>query len=128
MEYYASYRTDLTKSEEKLFNGMDSACRRCVRKAEKSGVAIEEAHDPAFANEYYEQLKDVFSKQGLVPTYDLERLRLLVKHMVSLAGCAPAGSRSGREMHRIRNFPRLQPNRRILGQCQLSLQPGVAAQ
>jgi len=83
VDYYASYRTDLTKSEEALFNGMDSACRRCVRKAEKSGVVIEEAHDPAFANEYYEQLKDVFSKQGLVPTYDLERVSLLVKHMAS---------------------------------------------
>jgi hypothetical protein len=79
--YYISYRTDLTKSEEELFNGMESACRRCVRKAEKSGVTIEEAHDLAFADEYYEQLKDVFAKQGLVPTYDLERVRALVKHM-----------------------------------------------
>jgi len=83
VEYYASYRTDLTKSEEQLFNSMDSACRRCVRKAEKSGVVIEEASDPEFANEYYDQLKDVFSKQGLVPTYDLERVRLLVRHMAS---------------------------------------------
>jgi hypothetical protein len=79
--YYTSYRTDLTKSEEDLFQAMDSACRRCVRKAEKSGVTIEEAHDPAFADEYYEQLKDVFAKQGLVPTYDLERVRALVRHM-----------------------------------------------
>jgi CelD/BcsL family acetyltransferase involved in cellulose biosynthesis len=79
--YYTSYRTDLTKSEEVLFQAMDSACRRCVRKAEKSGVTIEEAHDPAFADEYYEQLKDVFSKQGLVPTYDAERVRALVRHM-----------------------------------------------
>ena len=80
-EYYGSYRTDLTKSEEELFNGMESACRRCVRKAEKSGVAIEEAHDLAFADEYYEQLKDVFAKQGLVPTYSVERVRSLVKHV-----------------------------------------------
>ncbi len=80
-EYYGSYRTDLTKSEDELFNGMDSACRRCVRKAEKSGVIIEEAHDPAFADEYYEQLKDVFAKQGLVPTYSVERVRSLVKHL-----------------------------------------------
>jgi len=29
-QFYTSYRTDLTKSEEELFNGMDSACRRCV--------------------------------------------------------------------------------------------------
>jgi lipid II:glycine glycyltransferase (peptidoglycan interpeptide bridge formation enzyme) len=60
---------------------MDSACRRCVRKAEKSGVTIEEAHDPEFADEYYAQLKDVFAKQGLVPTYGVERVRALVKHV-----------------------------------------------
>jgi len=79
--YYVSYRTDLTKSEDELFNSMESACRRCVRKAEKSGVVIEEAHDLGFADEYYEQLKDVFAKQGLVPTYDVERVRALVRHM-----------------------------------------------
>ena len=78
---YASYRTDLTKTEDEIFNSMDSACRRCVRKAEKSGVNIEEAHDPAFADEYYEQLKDVFAKQGLVPTYGVDRVRSLVKHL-----------------------------------------------
>ena len=80
-EYYVSYRTDLRQTEEQLFSGMDSACRRCVRKAEKSGVKIEEASDLAFADEYYDQLKDVFRKQGLVPTYNVERVRSLVKHM-----------------------------------------------
>ena len=78
---YTSYRTDLTKPQEEIFNNMDSACRRCVRKAEKSGVTIEEAHDLAFADEYYEQLKDVFAKQGLVPTYDVERVRALIKNL-----------------------------------------------
>jgi len=80
-EYYISYRTDLTRTEEEIFQSMDSACRRCVRKAEKSGVTIEEAHDLQFADEYYEQLKDVFSKQGLVPTYGVDRVRALVKHL-----------------------------------------------
>ncbi len=78
---YASYRTDLTQTEDRLFNSMDSACRRCVRKAEKSGVTIEDAHDLAFADEYYAQLKDVFAKQGLVPTYTVERVRALVKNL-----------------------------------------------
>src|SRR6202789_489924 len=80
-EFYPSYRTDLTQPEDKLFSNMDSACRRCIRKAEKSGVVIEEAHDPAFADEYYEQLKDVFSKQSLVPTYSVDRVRALVKSL-----------------------------------------------
>lgn len=80
-EYYHSYRTDLCRSEEELFNGMESACRRCIRKAEKSGVKIEEADDPSFADEYYEQLKDVFAKQKLTPTYDVERVRSLIRNV-----------------------------------------------
>jgi hypothetical protein len=80
-EYYASYRTDLARSEEELFNGMESACRRCIRKGEKSGLKTEEAHDLAFADEYYEQLQDVFAKQSLVPTYSVERVRALVRNL-----------------------------------------------
>ncbi len=78
---YPSYRTDLKKPEDELFEAMDSACRRCIRKAEKSGVVIEEAHDLKFADEYYEQLTDVFAKQKLVPTYDIERVRALVENL-----------------------------------------------
>jgi hypothetical protein len=79
---YETYKSDLTRSEDDLFKGMDSACRRCIRKAERSGVTIEEARDLEFADEYYEQLKDVFAKQGKVPTYPVERVRLLLKHML----------------------------------------------
>lgn len=80
-EYFASYRTDLSRSEEDLFNSMGSACRRCIRKADKSGLKIEEAHDLAFADEYFEQLQDVFAKQSLVPTYSVERVRALVRNV-----------------------------------------------
>jgi hypothetical protein len=81
IESYSSYRSDLRKSEEELFRGMDSSCRRCIRKAEKTGVTIEEAHDLAFADEYHEQLVDVFAKQKLVPTYTVDRVRSLIKHL-----------------------------------------------
>lgn len=80
--FYTSYRTDLRTTEEEMFQKMDSACRRCIRKAEKSGVTIEQAHDMAFADEYYEQLKDVFAKQGLVPTYTVDRVRALIKNLL----------------------------------------------
>jgi hypothetical protein len=81
LEFYKSYRTDLRKSEDELFGAMDSACRRCIRKAEKSGVTIEETHDLAFADEYYQQLTDVFAKQNLVPTYTVHRVRALIKNL-----------------------------------------------
>jgi Acetyltransferase (GNAT) domain len=73
---------DLTQSEEALLNNMTKSCRWTVRKAEKNGVVIEEAHDEAFAEDYGTQLKDVFAKQGLVPHFGVERMRVLIKHLL----------------------------------------------
>jgi Acetyltransferase (GNAT) domain len=75
---YRGFEIDLSQDEKELFSGMTSACRRCIRKAEKEGVLIEEAHDTEFADEYYAQLQDVFAKQRLVPTYGVERVRQLI--------------------------------------------------
>ena len=57
------WEVDLRRPEEEIFGGMTSACRRCIRKAEKVGVTIEEADDLEFADDYYAQLRDVFAKQ-----------------------------------------------------------------
>jgi CelD/BcsL family acetyltransferase involved in cellulose biosynthesis len=78
---------DLHPTEDALFGAMASACRRNIRKAAKSAVVIEEADplDPAFAEEFYNQLRDVFAKQNLVPTYSIERVRALIRNL------APAG-------------------------------------
>ena len=73
---------DLTPGEDALFAAMSSACRRNIRKAQKSGVTIEEVTgDPAFADDFYGQLRDVFAKQNLVPTYSIERVRSLIRHL-----------------------------------------------
>jgi Acetyltransferase (GNAT) domain len=80
--FFHSYETDLKKTEKQLFAELKPACRTCIRKAEKSGVVIEEAAgDDLFADEYYEQLKDVFAKQNLVPTYSRNVVRLLIRHL-----------------------------------------------
>jgi hypothetical protein len=77
------FEVDLTCSEEELFARMTSACRRAIRKAEKSGVVVEEATDPGFADDYYSQLREVFAGQNLVPPYPVERVRQLIKHLLS---------------------------------------------
>ncbi len=76
------FEIDLTQNEDALFAKMTGACRRCIRKARKSGVVIEEARDEGFVDDYYTQLQDVFAKQSLVPTYSVKRVRLLVKHLL----------------------------------------------
>lgn len=77
---FRGYEIDLTQDEDVLFARMSPACRRCIRKAEKSGVTVEVGSDEHFAEEYYEQLKEVFGRQRLTPTYSLERVQALVRH------------------------------------------------
>jgi hypothetical protein len=78
---YRGFEIDLTRDENEIFAKMTSACRRCVRKAEKEGVCVEEAHDMGFADDYFAQLEDVFARQRLQPTYGIERVRQLIKHV-----------------------------------------------
>lgn len=75
------FELDLKRSEDELFSRMTGACRRCIRKAAKERVIIEEAHDSEFADDYYAQLRDVFAKQRLVPTYDMNRARHLITRL-----------------------------------------------
>lgn len=79
---YRTFEIDLTKSEEDLFASMKSACRRCIRKAEKNGVYIEQAVDMEFADDYYDQLCDVFAKQSLVPKYPKTFVQEMIKHLL----------------------------------------------
>jgi hypothetical protein len=77
-----SYETDLAQSEDEIFAGMVSACRQCIRKAARCGVVIEKSDgNDNFATEYYEQLKEVFRKDGLLPTYPMETVRKLIHHL-----------------------------------------------
>jgi CelD/BcsL family acetyltransferase involved in cellulose biosynthesis len=79
---FNTYTLDLAPSEDELFAGLTSACRRNVRKAGREGVVIEEATDLAFAEEYSVQLQEVFARQGLRPLYGVDRVRLLLETML----------------------------------------------
>jgi Acetyltransferase (GNAT) domain len=78
--------TDLTQTEKEVLRTLDHSCRRNINKAEQNGVWVEEANDEAFASDYYEQLKGVFQRQGLVPTYNVDRMRQLIRN-VHPSGC-----------------------------------------
>jgi hypothetical protein len=77
-EFY-TFELDLRPDEDALMAGLTSACRRALRKGEKAGIQVEEASGIEFADEYYEQLIDVFAKQDRTPPYDVERVRELIR-------------------------------------------------
>ena len=79
---FSNFEIDLTLSEDALFAQMKGSCRTSIRKAQREGVTVEAATDEAFADDYYGQMVEVFGKQGLRPTYGVERVRLLMKHLL----------------------------------------------
>ena len=73
---------DVDKTDDELFKAFKTDCRNFIRQFERRGAIYERvAPSDEFAEEYYEQLKDVFAKQGLVPTYGVEKVKRLLHHL-----------------------------------------------
>jgi Acetyltransferase (GNAT) domain len=96
---FPTFELDLSQSEEEIFAGMTSACRRAIRKGQKVGVRVEEGHGVEFADEYYDQLLNVYERQGRRPPYPRERVRELIRcvepsgDLLMLRAVAPDGER-----------------------------------
>lgn len=74
-----TYLVDLSSNEEEILGRMDSNRRQYIRRAMRRDLRAEIATDPGFADEYFEQLCDVFARQGLAPTHGVERVRHLIR-------------------------------------------------
>lgn len=69
-ERYKTCYIDLTQPEAQLFKNLKSGYRTCIRKFEKEGGVIEEDYSNAFIDEHANQLREVFTRQGLkTPNY-----------------------------------------------------------
>jgi CelD/BcsL family acetyltransferase involved in cellulose biosynthesis len=75
------FEVDLRSSEEEIWRRFKGPARTAIRKAQRVGVVVEEAHDLGFADDFYPQFMDVFAKQSLVPPYDMERVRALIRNL-----------------------------------------------
>jgi hypothetical protein len=73
-----TFELDLRRPEDEIWAGFKSTCRTAIRKAQKSGVTVEQASGAAFADEYHDQLHDVFARQALPPPYGAELVRELI--------------------------------------------------
>jgi len=76
-----TYLVPLSTNEEEMWQRLDGKRRNTTKKAIKNGLVVEETDDPGFVDEYYRELIEVFAKQQLVPTYNGERGRTLVRHL-----------------------------------------------
>ncbi len=73
---------DIQRTDEELFKVFKTDARNFIRQFERRGAVYERAiPDDEFAVEFHKQLEDVFAKQGLVPTYSVEKVKHILHHL-----------------------------------------------
>lgn len=104
-----SFQIDLDVPEDKVFAAMRRTTRQEIRKAGRAGVRVEIASDDEFAVEFHRFLTAIFARQGLAPTYNLERVRCLIgalrgsSQILMLRATSPSGSTLGTSISVGRN-------------------------
>ena len=79
IDYTQLLSLDLTKTEEEILNGFTKNGRRDVRASQRKGIIVKRVpFNYEFADIYYNQLIDVFAKQGLKPNYKKEKVYEMV--------------------------------------------------
>ena len=76
-----TFVVDLRPELDEISARMTSGTRQNLRKGRRRGLVVEDADPEGFAEEYYGQLRDVFAKQGLVPSYSAARVQSLIRHL-----------------------------------------------
>ncbi len=76
-----TFVVDLSSTEGEILSRMPRGTRYDVRRAGTRGLHAERAMEGSFADEYYADLITVFARQGLAPTYAVERVRQLIRSL-----------------------------------------------
>ena len=79
VEVGRTFLVDLERSEQEILAGMRSRTRTYIRQAERKGLLVEPVTAQSFSDEYYAQLVEVFARQGLRPTYGVQRVSDLIR-------------------------------------------------
>jgi CelD/BcsL family acetyltransferase involved in cellulose biosynthesis len=76
-----TYAVQLQDTDAAILSRMHGRARTYVRRAARRGLYYEIASSVDFADEFHEQLQDVFGSKQLIPTYSVERVRMLIEHV-----------------------------------------------
>jgi lipid II:glycine glycyltransferase (peptidoglycan interpeptide bridge formation enzyme) len=80
---WQSYFIPISYDKKKMWDSLTSKCRNRIRKGIKNGLTVEKCNNISFVEEHYNQLEDVYGKQGRLPGFSIDTLRCLFKHLNS---------------------------------------------
>ena len=76
-----TYIVNISTTESNIWQNLKPAMRNKVRKAEKNGIIVAIDDSLEFSRIYYDMLKVVFQRKGLVPTYNLSRVEKVIHYL-----------------------------------------------
>ena len=76
-----TYIVNISTTESDIWHNLKPAMRNKVRKAEKNGIIVAIDNSLEFSRIYYDMLKVVFQRKGLVPTYNLSRVEKVIHYL-----------------------------------------------
>lgn len=80
----SGYEVTILGDDDQIMERMKKNGRRDVRRALRNGIEVERVDpvaDPGFGAEYYDQVAESFAKRSLVPTYPVERVDAMIRHL-----------------------------------------------
>ena len=93
----ATFVVEITPGNKDLmWSRVDSTRRTGIRKAERGGLVVEEAHDAAIADQFYDQYLEVMRRKNLSPPYPRQRPQLLFHFLNGTGLLLPARVRDPR--------------------------------
>jgi hypothetical protein len=75
------FQTDLSLSEQEIFAKFNRGTKANVKRFERMGCRVEEDYSQEFVDIYWDQLVDIFGKQGLTPSYDKKRVEVMIDEL-----------------------------------------------
>lgn len=76
-----SFKTNLTLSEDEIYAGFHRDVKSKIKKFNKTGCHIESDSSQEYVDTYWKQLIESFKNRGLVPSYDKERIEVMVREL-----------------------------------------------
>jgi hypothetical protein len=95
----------LPDTEEAAWASLRGEARNRVRRAEKNGLIVERADDPAIVDHFFEQFQEVYGKQGMVTPFGRERPQSLYDHLLPAGRLLPLWVRKDGEILATGLFP-----------------------
>ena len=77
-----THKVEITETEDIAFKNLKSSCRNRIKKGRKNNLIVEISDNAEIIDNYFDQFKEVYGKQGMVTPFGIERVKSLFESLI----------------------------------------------